>query len=66
LPKSTQIPDAFKTKVESESDALRKDAVKLFNAARAKDAPQVNETMQRINLRIRELRPAEKTDADKK
>src|SRR5947207_11347547 len=26
LPKSTQIPDAFKTKVESESDALRKDA----------------------------------------
>ena len=59
LPKATEIPDGFKAKVEKESEELRKDAVKLFAAARAKEATQVNETMQRINLRIRELRPAE-------
>jgi hypothetical protein len=62
LPKSTHIPDAFQKKVEPEADLLRQDAVKLAEAARAKNATAVNETMQRINLRIRQLRP----DADKK
>lgn len=66
LPKSTHIPEAFKTKVEPESEQLRQDAVKLLEAARAKNAKQVNEAMQRINLRIRELRPAEKTLDEKK
>jgi hypothetical protein len=56
LPKTTHIPEAFKTKVEPESAELRKDAVKLLEATRAKNATQVNETMQRINQRIRQLR----------
>lgn len=59
LPKSTRIPEAFKTKVEPESDLLRQDAVKLIEAAKEKNAKQVNETLQRINVRIRELRPAD-------
>jgi hypothetical protein len=66
LPKATHIPDAFKPKVEPEAELLRQDAVKLAEAARAKNAQQTNETMQRINQRIRQLRPPEKTDADKK
>jgi hypothetical protein len=66
LPKTTHIPEAFKTKVGPESDLLRQDAVKLLEFARAKNATQVNETMQRINLRIRQLRPVEKTPPEKK
>jgi hypothetical protein len=66
LPKTTHIPDAFKTKVEPESEALRQDAVKLLEAAKAKNATQANDAMQRINQRIRQLRPAEKADAEKK
>ena len=66
LPKTTHIPDAFKTKVEPESDQLRQDAVKLLDAARAKNATQVNEVMQRINQRIRQLRPTEPIDVEKK
>ena len=60
LPKSTHIPEAFKTKVEPESEKLRQDAAKLTEAARAKNATQVNDIMQRINVRIRQLRPVEK------
>ena len=66
LPKATHIPEAFKTKVEPEAQLLRQDAVKLHEAARAKNATQVNETLQRINQRIRQLRPAEPTDLEKK
>ena len=66
LPKATHVPEAFKAKVEPESDLLRKDAVKLLEAARAKNATQVNDALQRINQRIRQLRPAEKTESDKK
>lgn len=66
LPKSTNIPAAFKAKIEPESDELRKDAVKLLEFARAKNAKQVNETMQRINLRIRQLRPEESAEPAKK
>ena len=69
LPKSTHIPEAFKAKVEPESNLLRQDALKLLEAARAKNTKQTNEVMQRINERIRQLRPQEKAelaDPDKK
>jgi hypothetical protein len=66
LPKATHIPEAFKTKVEPEAQLLRQDAVKLHEAARAKNATQVNETLQRINQRIRQLRPTDKIDVEKK
>ena len=60
LPKSTHIPDTFKDKVGPESELLRKDADLLIEAARKQNAAQANEAMQRINDRIRQLRPAEK------
>jgi hypothetical protein len=57
LPKSTHIPEPFKAKLEPESDLLRQDAVKLMEAARAKNASAANDAMQRITQRIRQLRP---------
>src|ERR1700737_1706775 len=42
LPKTTHIPEVYKTKVESESEQLRQDAVKLVEAARAKNTTHVN------------------------
>ncbi len=60
LPKATQIPDALKDKLGSETELLRQDATKLGDAARAKDARAVNDALQRINLRIRELRAEDK------
>jgi precorrin-6B methylase 2 len=57
LPKSLELPVALKGRLGSESEQLRQDAVKLGEAARGKNAMAVNEALQRINLRIRELRP---------
>lgn len=62
LPKTTHIPEAFKTKIEPEAEQLRQDAGKLLEAARAKNATQVNEALRRINLRVRQLRPADKSE----
>ena len=59
LPKSLAIPIKVKDKIEAESEQLRQDAAKLGEAARAKNSTQANETMQRINQRIRELRVAD-------
>jgi hypothetical protein len=61
LPRSQKIPDHLASKVEAESDALRQDALKLSDAAKTKNASAVNDTIQRIGARIRQLRPAEKT-----
>jgi len=61
LPKTTQIPDALKDKLGAETEQLRQDAMKLGDAARAKDARAANDALQRINLRIRELRVEDKT-----
>ncbi len=58
LPKSLLIPVKIKAKIADEADQLRQDAVKLIDAARTKNSAQANEAMQRINLRIRELRLA--------
>jgi hypothetical protein len=66
LPKTTNIPEVFKTKVEPEADLLRKDAVKLLEAARAKNAAQANDAMQRVNQRIRQLGPQAKAEEKKK
>jgi len=66
LPKTTQIPELFQTKIDAESELLRKDAVKLIDAARGRKAKETNEAMQRINERIRALRPAEKQPGESK
>ncbi len=65
LPKSTHIPDAFKTKVQAESDQLHQDAAKLVEAARAKNATAANDAMLRITQRIRQLRPPLKSTEKK-
>ncbi len=59
LPKTTNIPASLKDKLEPEARALRDDAAKLGDAARARSVAQVNETLQRINLKVRQLRPRE-------
>jgi hypothetical protein len=63
LPKAARVPDAVKDRVGPETDLLRQDAIKLGEAARAKDARAVNDALQRINLRIRDLRVPEKSPA---
>jgi hypothetical protein len=66
LPKTTGIPDAFKAKLPAEAESLHQDASKLQEAARTKNAAQANEVMQRINQRIRQLRPADPVVEGKK
>jgi precorrin-6B methylase 2 len=61
LPKSSEIPVAVKDRIGSETEQLRLDALKLGEAAHAKNAKAVNEALQRINLRIRELRPEDRS-----
>lgn len=62
LPKTTHIPEALKPKLEPEADLLRKDADKLLEAARARNATGCNEAIQRITQRIRQLRPPTKQE----
>jgi hypothetical protein len=59
LPKTNEIPASLKDRLAAECEQLHKDAVKLGDAARAKDVRAVNEAIQRITLRIRDLRPSE-------
>ncbi len=56
LAKGSEIPAVLQDRVGPEADQLRRDAIKLGEASRKRDARAVNETLQRINLRIRELR----------
>ena len=60
LPKSNNVPTAVKDRIGPETDQLKLDARKLGDAARAKDAMAVNTVLQRIFVRIRELRVDEK------
>lgn len=56
LPKTAEIPPPLKDRIASEAEQLRLDALKLGDAARARDAGAVNAALQSINLRIRALR----------
>jgi hypothetical protein len=56
LPRSTEIPLAHRDKLAAQADELARDAQRLREAARAQDVTQANSTMQRINLKVRELR----------
>ncbi len=59
LPKASEPPAAFKDKVAAESKILAKDAFRLRVAAQAKNVQDANDALQRINLKIRSLRPEE-------
>jgi hypothetical protein len=56
LSKSTEIPGRNKEKLPGAANELAKEAGLLRAAAKAQDPIKANEAMQRVNLRIRELR----------
>jgi hypothetical protein len=56
LPKATEVPANHKEKLPDQAASLGKEAGKLRQAAIAQDVPKVNESLQRVNLQVRELR----------
>jgi hypothetical protein len=57
LPKTVEPPANVAGKLVNEAVALRKEALRLADAAKARDVGAANETLQRIHLKIRRLRP---------
>ena len=57
LSKAAEVPTKHKDSLPTEAGDLSKDASKLREAAKAQDVRQTTETLQRINLKVRELRP---------
>jgi hypothetical protein len=57
LSKAADIPAKHKDTLPTGAGDLGKEAVKLREAAKARDVRQTTETLQRINLQVRELRP---------
>jgi hypothetical protein len=57
LTKASDIPAGHKDKLPLEAGDLGQDAVVLRDAAKAKEVKQANEALQRIHLKVRELRP---------
>jgi hypothetical protein len=57
LAKAADIPAKRKADLLSQSAVLTKEASQLREAAKGHDVRQATETLQRINLKIRELRP---------
>ena len=57
LGKAADVPAKHKDTVPAEAGDLGKDAVRLREAAKAHDTRQTTEALQRINLKVRELRP---------
>src|SRR5262245_50166174 len=57
LPRSLEIPTAQKGSVDGRSTSLAAEAAALKTAVKSRDEKKTNETMQRINLLVRELRP---------
>ena len=56
LPKATEVPEKLRARLPAVSDELRKEAVALREAAKARNDKAATEVMQRINLKVRELR----------
>jgi hypothetical protein len=57
LGKAADVPLKHKDTLANESADLTKEAAKLREVAKAQDVRQTTETLQRINLKIREMRP---------
>ncbi len=57
LGKAADVPLKHKDTLPNESADLAKEAAKLREVAKTQDVRQATETLQRINLKIRELRP---------
>jgi hypothetical protein len=59
LPNSSDQPNNVKKILAKEADSLKQQAVRLGEAAKAKNAQAANETLREIHLTIRNLRPTE-------
>jgi hypothetical protein len=57
LVKTTDVPARQKDRLNAHADALATDAIQLQQAAKAQDEKRSNDVLQRINLKVRELRP---------
>jgi hypothetical protein len=57
LAKSTDVPAKQKDKLATNAEELGKEADQLREAAKAQDVKRTNEILQRIHLKVRELRP---------
>jgi hypothetical protein len=57
LGRSSDVPARHKDLLPVEAGDLGKEANKLRDAAKAQDATKANESLQQINLKVRELRP---------
>lgn len=56
LPKTEKIPERLAPRLVNDAEKLRLDAVQLGEAARAKSVQGANDALQRIHVKIRELR----------
>jgi hypothetical protein len=56
LAKATEVPARHKDTLAVEAGDLSKEATKLLEGVKSKDVKLVNESLQRINLKVRELR----------
>jgi hypothetical protein len=57
MSKATDVPARHRDKLAAEADDLNKEAVSLREAAKSEDARRTGESLQRINLMVRQLRP---------
>ena len=59
LPNSTDQPNNVKKVLAKEAESLRTEAIRLRDAAKAKNVKATNDTLQQINLTVRNLHPVE-------
>ena len=57
LAQAADVPPTHKDTLPIEAGDLAKEAAKLREAAKAQDVRQATEVLQRLNLKVRELRP---------
>jgi hypothetical protein len=57
LTKAAQVPEKHKAQLGANAMELVKEAAQLREAAKAKDVKRSNESLQRIHLKVREMRP---------
>jgi hypothetical protein len=59
LPDSSDAPTNMKKVLAKEAESLRTQAVRLRDAAKAKNVQTINDSLQQIHLTVRALRPPE-------
>jgi hypothetical protein len=57
LVKATEVPERHKAKLVAHSDELVRELAQLLQAAKAQDVERSNASLQRLHLKVRELRP---------